>query len=368
MYLDRVRVRGRVGVGARAGARVKVPLGRRDVPELGCALAEGRAPAAKVEHRLVEAGDGERQAAQVPLGEGRVEERGRVGVRAVHDALLTGHHTPPVLALDRLGVSTGRLAPLGLRNVVRERRRWCLLEDPRVAAVHAAACAEEVLPDRFDRLRQVETRRTPCPAGRRRDRAAAVGLDLRQDLTHERREVFGPLLSSRREVRDWLPSFTRVPNLLGVLHGLSGKERVHADFSGTARKHGLVQIALGVSRRSGRRGGSRPCQRRIHSFHRLDAPEDLGVRVPVIQFETLERRQRAAVERGDKSGASRVGDLGAVEVEHLELLQPSSRRRQRTCRRWRRQKGGEALVAERVAREMETLQSGQPPQGRREGH
>eukprot|EP00964_Phaeocystis_antarctica_P053940 scaffold31692_cov68-Phaeocystis_antarctica.AAC.1 len=87
-----------------------------------------------------------------------------------------------------------------------------------------------------------------------------------------------------------------------------------------------------------------------------------------MQPEDLECRQRAAVERRDKSGTSRVGDLGAVEVEALELLQPSSRRRQRTCRRRRRQEGGEALVAERVTRETENLQRGQPPQGRREGH
>ena len=43
-----------------------------------------------------------------------------------------------------------------------------------------------------------------------------------------------------------------------------------------------------------------------------------------------------------------------LEVEPLELLQPSSRRRRRACsRRRRRHEGGEALVAERVATEAE---------------
>eukprot|EP00964_Phaeocystis_antarctica_P115665 scaffold79647_cov59-Phaeocystis_antarctica.AAC.2 len=101
---------------------------------------------------------------------------------------------------------------------------------------------------------------------------------------------------------------------------------------------------------------------RIHSFLRRGACRD------AIQCENLERRQRAAVERGGQSGASRVGDLGAVEVERLEFLQPSSRRRQRTCRRRRRYEGGDALVTERILPEIETLQRGQPPQGRREGH
>eukprot|EP00964_Phaeocystis_antarctica_P144937 scaffold110839_cov60-Phaeocystis_antarctica.AAC.1 len=57
-----------------------------------------------------------------------------------------------------------------------------------------------------------------------------------------------------------------------------------------------------------------------------------------------------------------------MEAELLELREHSSWRRQRTCRRQRRHEGGEALVAERVAPETETLQCGQPPQGRREGH
>ena len=68
----------------------------------------------------------------------------------------------------------------------------------------------------------------------------------------------------------------------------------------------------------------------MHSFLRRGAEGD------VTQCEVLERRQRAAVERSGKSGASRVGDLGVVEVEAPELLQPSSRRRH---------EGSEALVA-----------------------
>eukprot|EP00964_Phaeocystis_antarctica_P111957 scaffold76200_cov63-Phaeocystis_antarctica.AAC.8 len=87
-----------------------------------------------------------------------------------------------------------------------------------------------------------------------------------------------------------------------------------------------------------------------------------------VQIERLERRQRAAIERSGKGGAAGVVDVGVAEVEHLELRQPSRRRRRRTCRRRRRHEGGEALVAERVANETETLQRGPPPQGRREGH
>eukprot|EP00964_Phaeocystis_antarctica_P051545 scaffold30081_cov49-Phaeocystis_antarctica.AAC.3 len=87
-----------------------------------------------------------------------------------------------------------------------------------------------------------------------------------------------------------------------------------------------------------------------------------------IQREVLERRQRAAVERGGQRGAAGVGDLCAPEVERLELLQASSLRRQHTCRRRQRHEGGDALVAERVAIETELHQRGQPPQGRREGH
>eukprot|EP00964_Phaeocystis_antarctica_P102835 scaffold68144_cov73-Phaeocystis_antarctica.AAC.1 len=66
----------------------------------------------------------------------------------------------------------------------------------------------------------------------------------------------------------------------------------------------------------------------------------------------------------------RAPQLGpaARQVELPELRQHTSRRRQRTCRRRRRHEGGEALVAERVATEIESLQRGPPAQGRREGH
>eukprot|EP00964_Phaeocystis_antarctica_P091622 scaffold58790_cov65-Phaeocystis_antarctica.AAC.15 len=82
----------------------------------------------------------------------------------------------------------------------------------------------------------------------------------------------------------------------------------------------------------------------------------------------LDRRQRATIERRGEGGAASVGDLGEAEAEHFEIRQPSSRRRRRTCRRWRRHESSEALVAERVAAETEFLQRRQPPQGRREGH
>eukprot|EP00964_Phaeocystis_antarctica_P087111 scaffold55232_cov63-Phaeocystis_antarctica.AAC.4 len=88
----------------------------------------------------------------------------------------------------------------------------------------------------------------------------------------------------------------------------------------------------------------------------------------VFKIERFERQQRAAVERSGQGGAAGVGDLGAAEAELLELWQHSSRRR--TCRRrtCRRHEGSEALIAERVVRETEKKQRGQPPQGRREGH
>ena len=102
------------------------------------------------------------------------------------------------------------------------------------------------------------------------------------------------------------------------------------------------------------------CQCLTHCISRCDAGGD------AIKPELLERRQRAAVERGGEGGTPGVGDLGAAEVEPLELLQPSSRRRRHACRR-RRHEVGEALVAERIASEGEMLQRGPPPQGRREG-
>ena len=48
------------------------------------------------------------------------------------------------------------------------------------------------------------------------------------------------------------------------------------------------------------------------------------------QVKLLERRQRAAVERSGEGGAAGVGDLGAAEVEPLELRQSSRRRWRRT--------------------------------------
>eukprot|EP00964_Phaeocystis_antarctica_P085224 scaffold53793_cov65-Phaeocystis_antarctica.AAC.4 len=82
----------------------------------------------------------------------------------------------------------------------------------------------------------------------------------------------------------------------------------------------------------------------VHGGHRCAAGRD------AYQIEMPEHRQSAAVERGRKGGAAGVGDLGALEVELLELRQHSCRRRWR----WRHE-GGEALVAERVASESETL-------------
>ena len=68
-------------------------------------------------------------------------------------------------------------------------------------------------------------------------------------------------------------------------------------------------------------------------------------------MELLKGWQRAAVERGGEGGTAGVGDPGVFDVELLELLQPSSRPWRRACsRRRRRQEGGEALVAKRVAK------------------
>ena len=86
-----------------------------------------------------------------------------------------------------------------------------------------------------------------------------------------------------------------------------------------------------------------------------------GTGKDAVQVDLLEGRQRAVVKRRGEGGAAGVGDLGVVEVEHLELRQHSSRRR-------RRHEGGEAPVAERVAKEVEIHQRGPPPQGRRESH
>eukprot|EP00964_Phaeocystis_antarctica_P108736 scaffold73267_cov67-Phaeocystis_antarctica.AAC.2 len=109
-------------------------------------------------------------------------------------------------------------------------------------------------------------------------------------------------------------------------------------------------------------GGSRFCECLTHGDLRRGAGRD------AVQVEPIERWQRAAVERSGEGGAAGVGDLGVAEVEARELRQPSSRRRQHTCRRRRRHEGGEALVADWVAVEIEMHQRGQLPQGRREGH
>jgi hypothetical protein len=121
----------------------------------------------------------------------------------------------------------------------------------------------------------------------------------------------------------------------------------------------ITSCAIGLSGgHGGPRGGALQC--RVHGGFRCAAGGN------AVQKESLERRQRAAVERGGEGSAAGVGDLGVVEVELLELRQHSSRR---TCRRRRWcHEGGEALVAEWVAAETETLQRGPPPQGRREGH
>ena len=61
-----------------------------------------------------------------------------------------------------------------------------------------------------------------------------------------------------------------------------------------------------------------------------------------VQKESLERRQRAAVERGGEGSAAGVGDLGVQEDELLELRQHSCRKRRRTCRRRRRRRHARA--------------------------
>ena len=75
------------------------------------------------------------------------------------------------------------------------------------------------------------------------------------------------------------------------------------------------------------------------------------------QVEVLERWQRAAPQPRGQVSAAVVGDLGAAEVEPLELRQRFSLRRRRICRR-RRHEGGEALVAEWVASEIKLSSAG----------
>ena len=62
------------------------------------------------------------------------------------------------------------------------------------------------------------------------------------------------------------------------------------------------------------------------------------------QAEAGERRQCPVVESSGESSTASVGNLGVAEVEQR---QPSHCRR-RACR-WRRNEGGEAQIAERVA-------------------
>ena len=80
-------------------------------------------------------------------------------------------------------------------------------------------------------------------------------------------------------------------------------------------RHGTRQQVSGA--------GSRPCQ--CECLRRCVYRRAVGG--DVFKLEHVERRQRAAVERGGEGGATGVGDLGVAEVELLELLQPSSRRR-----------------------------------------
>ena len=165
-------------------------------------------------------------------------------------------------------------------------------------------------------------------------------------------------------------------NELGLLAPLDGHAALlaawHRSLScGTfiAPSDASVNFSAGAQRPGGlgEGGGSGPCQRLKDGFNRLIAGGDAEIKltIHITKLDVLERRQRAAVERGGEGGAPDVGDLGVVEVELVELLQPSSRRR-RSCSRWRRvcrrrrQEGGEALVAERVATEVELLQRGPP--------
>ena len=68
-----------------------------------------------------------------------------------------------------------------------------------------------------------------------------------------------------------------------------------------------------------------------------------------VQVRELERQQRTVVERGGEGGTAGVEDLGVAEVEQVE---------HRKLRWRRRHEGGEALVAQRVVRETESLQRG----------
>ena len=108
------------------------------------------------------------------------------------------------------------------------------------------------------------------------------------------------------------------------------------------------------------------CECRKHGGLRRSLRRSAGRNVDHV--DRLERRQRTAIEHSGEGGAAGVGDLGEAEVELPELRQPSCRRRRRTCRRRWCNEGGEALVAEWVAREREYQERGHPPQGRREAN
>ena len=75
-------------------------------------------------------------------------------------------------------------------------------------------------------------------------------------------------------------------------------------------RHPIQHLGLSVRRRmrSGR-DGFRSLQCLLHGGLRRGAGRD------AIQRDTLERWQRAAVERSSEGGAAGVGDLGVAEVE-----------------------------------------------------
>ena len=75
--------------------------------------------------------------------------------------------------------------------------------------------------------------------------------------------------------------------------------------------------------------------RLVHSSSRRVVGRD------TVQVYALERWQRAAPQPRGQVSAAGVGDLGAAEVEPLELRQRFSLRRRRICRR-RRHEGGKA--------------------------
>ena len=135
------------------------------------------------------------------------------------------------------------------------------------------------------------------------------------------------------------------------------KTRTHASHTGGPSRCMLLQNNT-ASRYRERRGGRVPDhhQRRRRSLRRAWRPSRRCASVPrtrqlsmrrwqewyAVQKESLERRQRAAVERGGEGSAAGVGDLGVQEDELLELRQHSCRKRRRTCRRRRRRRHARA--------------------------